>query len=396
VTKGGFSSAGLQALHDTIARHVENGPLPGLVLGVRRGDHTHLDAIGSISARGAPMPADARFRITSMTRPVTAVAALMLVDDGLLELDEPVDRLLPELADRQVLRRLDGPIDDTVPAQRPITVRDLLTMRGGFGMILAPPDAYPVLQAEAALELRSAGPPTPITPHAPDEWMRRMGTLPLMWQPGEQWAYATGSQILGVLVARASGAPVERFFADRIFGPLGMHDTSFVVTEADRDRFALCYQVDDDGSLVPYDDGDTWLHPRPFADCGGGLVSTVADYLAFGSMLANHGSHGGTRLVAPELVDAMTTNQLTAAQRAAAGPILRGRGWGFGVSIIDPPGDGTPGPKGYGWSGGFGTVWVNDPTEGLTAVCCTQVLLCGAVFALEADFWSRTYAALEG
>ncbi len=167
MTTGGFSSAGLQALHDTMARHVENGPLPGLVLGVRRGDHAHLDAMGSISARGAPMPTDARFRITSMTRPVTAVAALMLVDDGLLELDEPVDRLLPELADRQVLRRLDGPIDDTVPAHRPITVRDLLTMRGGFGMILAPPDAYPVLQAEGALELCSAGPRTRITPACP-------------------------------------------------------------------------------------------------------------------------------------------------------------------------------------------------------------------------------------
>lgn len=162
-----------------------------------------------------------------MTRPITAAATLVLVADGRLALDQPIDGVLPELVDRRVLRRLDGPVDDTVPADRPIIVRDLLTFRGGFGMILAAPSEYPVLTAEQV----------PVTPHRPDEWMRRMGTLPLMDQPGTQWRYDTGSQILGALVGRASGQPLESFYKERIFAPLGMKDTAF---EASASRLAAC------------------------------------------------------------------------------------------------------------------------------------------------------------
>jgi CubicO group peptidase (beta-lactamase class C family) len=208
---GGFSTAGLTRLHEAMTAHVNAGTVPGIVVAVARGGDVHVDAIGNTTPDGRePMRPDALFRITSMTRPVTAVATLLLVQDGRLSLDEPVDRLLPELADRRVLRRVDGPIDETVAAHRPITVRDLLTFRAGFGMILAPPEDYPILLAEAALELRSVGPPTPVTPHGPDEWIRRMGTLLLMDQPGERWRYNTGSQILGVLIARASGRTVSR------------------------------------------------------------------------------------------------------------------------------------------------------------------------------------------
>jgi CubicO group peptidase (beta-lactamase class C family) len=384
----GLSKAGLEHLHDAMAGHVGAGQVPGLVLGLSRGDDTHVDGIGTASVGGTePIRPDAIFRITSMTRPVTAVAALMLVEQGTLDLDERVDRLLPELAGRRVLRRLDGPIDDTVAAERAVTVRDLLTFRAGFGMILAPPEEYPILQAEQALELSAVGPPTPVTPHGPDEWLRRLGTLPLMDQPGTQWRYNTGSQILGVLIARAAGKPADAFYTERIFAPLGMNDTGFRVPESELHRLVPCYQ-EAEGGLVPFDDEGQWSRDRAFTDCGAGLISTVGDYMRFARMLLA----GGEGILAPGLVAAMTTDQLTPGQRERTDMILDGRGWGFGVSIIDPPE--SSGLKGYGWSGGFGTGWANDPSEDLVAVLCTQVLAGPGSSAVEADFWSGAYGAL--
>lgn len=389
----GLSKAGLERLHEVMAGHVTAGHVPGLVLGVSRGGDVHTDATGTAAVGGSePIGPDAIFRITSMTRPVTAVAALLLVEQGRLDLDEPVDRLLPELSGRRVLRRLDGPVNDTVAARRPVTVRDLLTFRAGFGMILAPPEDYPILQAEQALKLRSVGPPTPVTPYGPDEWLRRLGTLPLMDQPGGQWRYNTSSQILGVLVARAAGQPAEAFYRERIFEPLGMNDTGFQVPASQSHRLVPCY-MEVGGTLAPFDDEDAWTRPRAFTDGGAGLVSTVGDYLTFAQMLLASGVHRGERILAPELVAAMTTDQLTTAQRKSAGPILDGRGWGFGVSIIDPPEQ--TGLKGYGWNGGFGTAWANDPAEGLVAVLATQVLAAPGSSSVEADFWSASYRALD-
>jgi len=391
----GLSKAGLEQLHEVMAGHVSAGRVPGLVLALSRGGDVYTDAIGTAAVGGSqPLRRDAIFRITSMTRPVTAVATLLLVQDGRLAFDEPVDRLLPELAGRRVLRRTDGPLDDTVAADRPVTTADLLTFRSGFGMILAPPSEYPILEAEQALELRSVGPPTPVTPHGPDEWLRRMGTLPFMDQPGGQWRYNTSSQILGVLIARAAGQPVESFYNERIFGPLGMTGTGFRVPESELHRLVPCYQ-EAAGGLVPYDDDGQWARPRVFADCGAGLVSTVSDYLVFGQMLLAGGTHRGARILAPELVAAMTADHLTPEQRDTAGPILGGRGWGFGLSIIDPPGGAGTGPKGYGWNGGFGTAWVNDPAEDLVAILCTQVLAAPGSSGVESDFWSATYRALD-
>ncbi len=175
-----------------------------------------------------------------MSKPITAVATLILVEECALRLDEPVDRLLPELANRKVLKQLDGPLDDTVPARRPITVRDLLTFRMGFGQLMAPPDAYPILRAANELQI-GMGPPNPSAMPAPDEWIRRLGTLPLMHQPGERWLYNTGSDVLGVLIARASGQSFETFLRERIFEPLGMKDTGFSVPAAKIDRLATSY-----------------------------------------------------------------------------------------------------------------------------------------------------------
>lgn len=391
-----LSAAGLDRLHEAMAGQVREGRVPGLVLGLRRGGEEHIDAIGTPEVGGgAPMRPDAIFRLTSMTRPVTAVATLLLVQDGRLELGEPIGRLLPELASRPVLRRPDGPVDDTVPAGRPVTVRDLLTFRGGFGMILAPPSEYPILAAEQALELSSVGPPTPATPHGPDEWLRRMGRLPLMDQPGTQWRYNTGSLILGVLIARAAGQPAAEFYRERILGPLGMPDTGFVVPAAELSRLVPCYQ-EDGGTLVPFDDGGQWTRPQPFTDGGAGLTGPVSDYLAFGQMLLDGGRHHGHQFLAPELVAEMTTDQLTARQRDTAGPLLDGRGWGYGVSIIGPASARGAGPAGYGWNGGFGTAWANDPDTGLVAVLCTQVLAGPGGGAVEAAFWDGAYQAVTG
>src|SRR2546428_11416745 len=245
------------------------------------------------------MRRDTFFRIPAMPNPTMAGGTGIWGEKGRLRRDEPVDRWLPELAERKVLKRLDGPLDDTVPANRPITVRDLLTFRMGFGMMMAPPDAYPILSAASAQQI-GMGPPSPSTMPAPDEWMRRLGRLPLMHQPGEQWMYNTGSDVLGVLIARASGQPLETFLRERLFEPLEMRDTSFSVPEASLDRLATSYWTDHaSGKLTVYDEavGGQWSRPPAFPSGAGGLVSTIDDYLAFGQMMLSQGKHGGGRIL---------------------------------------------------------------------------------------------------
>src|SRR5438067_4840523 len=244
MSTGGLSTARLGRMHDVMAGYVERGDVPGIVTLVSRRGEVHVDAIGSKAVGGSdPMRRDTIFRISSMTKPITAAATMILVEEGKLRLDEPVDRWLPELADRRVLKRLDGPLDDTEPAKRPITVRDLLTFCMGFGMIMAPPDTYPILQAANEQQI-GMGPPNPAAMPAPDDWMRRLGQLPLMHQPGEKWMYNTGSDVLGVLIARASGQPLETFLRERLFEPLGMKDTGFSVPAASLDRLTTSYWTD--------------------------------------------------------------------------------------------------------------------------------------------------------
>jgi CubicO group peptidase (beta-lactamase class C family) len=196
---GGLSETRLRRMHDVMAGHVDDGNLPGLVTLVSRRGETHVDAIGRIAIGGAPMQRDTIFRISSMTKPVTAVAAMILVEQCKLRLDDPVDPWLPELRDRKVLRAIDAPLDDTVPAQRAITLRDLLTFRLGYGMIMVFPDRYPVQKAIAEAGF-APGPLFPSFP--PDELMRRYGSLPLIYQPGERWLYNAGTEILSALIAR--------------------------------------------------------------------------------------------------------------------------------------------------------------------------------------------------
>ena len=303
-----------------MARYVDQGDVPGIVTLVARRGEVAVDAVGSASVGGRPVRRNTIFRISSMTKPVTAVAAMLLVEEGILHLDDAVDELLPELAARQVLRRMDGPLDDVVPASRPITVRDLLTFTMGFGLVMAPPGSWPVQRAADDLAL-GQGPPSPGTMPAPDEWIRRLGTLPLLHQPGEAWMYNTGCDVLGVLVARASGTSFDAFVRARVFEPLGMRDTGFFVPDEKLDRFTPQYWTDSEtGERAVYDPAERgqWNRPPAFPAGGGGLVSTVDDYLAFASMLAAHGRYPGGRMLSRGSVELMTSDQVTPAQKARA------------------------------------------------------------------------------
>ncbi|HZD01602.1 MAG TPA: serine hydrolase domain-containing protein [Actinomycetes bacterium] len=401
MSTGGLSRARLGRMHDVMAGYVERGEVPGLVTLVSRRDEVHVDVIGTKAVGGAdPMRRDTIFRIASMTKPITAVATMILVEECRLRLDEPVDRLLPELSGRRVLKRLDGPIEETVPANRPITTRDLLTFRMGFGQMMAPPDAYPILKAANEQQI-GMGPPNPSATPAPDEWIRRLGTLPLMHQPGERWLYHTGSEVLGVLIARASGQQLDTFLRERIFEPLGMRDTAFSVPTAELDRLATSYQVSPEtGALELYDEaeGGQWSRPPAFPSAGGGLVSTVDDYLAFGQMMLNKGRHRSERLLSRPSVEAMTTDQLTPQQKAASG-FLAGyfdsRGWGFGVSIVTRRDDVAAVPGRFGWDGGLGTSWFSDPSEDMVAILLTQRSAFPLFSGVYLDFWTSVYQAID-
>jgi CubicO group peptidase (beta-lactamase class C family) len=350
-------------LDEIVEAAVEQGQAPGVVAAVAKGNATHVKAAGVMAVGGPPMRPDTLFRISSTTKPVTAAVVLSLVDDGLLELNGPVEELLPELTGRRVLRRPDGPLADTVKAERPVTIRDLLTFTWGFGMqgaMFMAPDPWPIVTAVEELELGSFGPPRPVTTPDPDTWMARLGELPLLAQPGERWLYSAGSQVLGVLAARAAGAPFEDVMRERVLAPLGMHDTAFHAK--DTKRLATAYESHD-GQLTVSDPPDgQWSHPPRFPDGSSGLVSTAGDLLAFGRMLLR----GGHPVLQPGTVAEMTRDQLTAAQRANVWPgfsFLDDRGWGYGVSVLD---------WGYTWEGGLGTAWSNVPSQDLTVVVLTQ------------------------
>jgi len=371
------SQAGLDRLHEAMAARVANGELPGMVTLVAQGQDVHVDAIG-VMAFGStdPMRRDTIFRITSMTKPILAVATMMLIEGGALALDEPVDRLLPELADRKVLKRIDGPLHDTVPARRAITIEDLLTFRMGHGLLFEPTFDPPYAIVTAAKDLQLVmGAPDPRTPHDPDEWLRRFGTLPLMYQPGERWQYNTGSLVLSVLVARASRQSLADFFRARIFQPLGMKDTGFSMPEGQSHRLPSQYMTSFQTrkmELQTQSGPSVWTKPPAFPSGAAGLVSTVDDYLAFARLLLNEGVHKNERLLSERSVRLMTTNHLTPEQMAGGGPILAGQGWGFGVAAASAPDEVSSVAGRYGWNGGYGTYWFNDPSRGLIAIAMTQ------------------------
>ncbi|MGB7845905.1 MAG: serine hydrolase domain-containing protein [Candidatus Acidiferrum sp.] len=399
---GKLSNERLRRRHDVMAGYVGRGEIPGLVSLISRGDEAHVEAFGTLAIGSkVPVQRDTIFRIASMSKPVTAAATMILVEECKLRLDEPVDRVLPELANRKVLKRPDAPLDDTVPAKRPITVRDLLTFRWGFGIILAPPDSTPILRAANDLQI-GMGPPQPSKMPSPEEWIRRLGTLPLMHQPGDRWLYNTGSDVLGVLIARASGQPFETFLRRRIFEPLGMKDTSFSVPPAKLSRFATGYWNNSQtGTLEVYDEAATgqWVHPPPFPSGAGGLVSTADDYLAFSRMMLNMGKFGKERLLCRASVETMTTDQLTPEQKATSGLVegyFDSHGWGLGMSVVTrrvSPAE----PLGmYGWDGGLGTSWRAEATNNLTGILLTQRAWTSPVPPnVCQDFWTLMYQSTD-
>ena len=226
---GGFTDEGLAALDATLLKHTATGAVPGLAALVARDGQVHVTSAGHKAlGDSAPIGRDAIFRIASMTKPVTGVAAMLLIEDGAMALSDPVERWLPELGARRVLRAWDAELSDTVPAERAITVEDVLSFRLGFGSIFTQ-ETLPVAAAEAALDLKTLGPPWPPTPHTPDQWIAALGSLPLLDQPGERFRYNTGATVAGILIERVAGAPLAEVLSKRVFEPLGMTDTAFYV-----------------------------------------------------------------------------------------------------------------------------------------------------------------------
>ena len=384
-----FSKDGLIRLESTLKHHVESGSVPGLVALVNRGDDTHVFAIGKLALDGPqPVKRDTIFRIASMTKAVTAAAVMMLIEDGTVRLKDRAENYLPELSNRRVLKRIDGPIDDTVPAERSITVEDLLDFRLGWGIVFSD-KPLPIL--EAIGDLPGFGMPNPRWPGGPDDFMRRLGALPLMYQPGERWLYTLGSNLQGVLIARASGMSLEDFFALRILEPLGMKDTSFGVPKSKLSRLAAGYWFKD-GALALFDPPEgLYSGPPKFPEGDSGLVSTVDDYLAFARFLGTGLGKDKKRVLSKASLNAMKRDHLTPQQREWGSLILgQDNGWGYGMAVMGGAAAGA-----YGWYGGLGTSWISDSGKDLIAIALTQ-----RVFdspdppAVHKDFRNAAYQAL--
>jgi CubicO group peptidase (beta-lactamase class C family) len=398
---GGLGAARLARMHDTLLRHVERGRLPGLVAVIGRRGAEHVDAIGTLAFdRTEPMRRDTIFRLASVTKPITAVATMILVEECKLRLDDAVEEFLPELAHRNVLRTIDSELDDTVPAKRPITLRDLLTFRSGYGEVAFMSPTCPLQKAlvEARLPLSSF-----TFPGTADEFMRCLGRLPLAHQPGERWLYHMSAEILGVLVARASGMSLSAFMRERIFAPLGMKDTGFTVANTQLDRVATCYQTDFSTGEVTVLEGarnDLLARPCTFeSGAGDQLVSTADDLLAFGRMMLNGGAYGKERILSRLSVELMTTDQLTAEQKAAS-PFFENfwdaRGWGLGVSIVTRRDDVAGVPGRFGWDGAFSTSFYVDPREDMVGILMAQCRPAALRLPpVVLDFWTSAYQAIE-
>jgi CubicO group peptidase (beta-lactamase class C family) len=388
---GGAEGGPVADLQGLLDGYLAAGVLPGAVALVAGGDGVEVAVAGATDVAGTPMARDSIFRIASITKPITAAAAMILVDSGAIALDSEVARWLPELASPRVVRTPAAPVDDVVPAARPITVADLLTFRAGWGF---PADfSLPAVQP-LFTELHQG--PFPPTEPEPDAWLATLAGIPLLHQPGEAWLYNTGSDVLGVLIARVSGQPFDVFLAERLFEPLGMADTGFWVPPDRQGRFTSLYRPAEAGGLELVDAPDErWSRPPAFPSGAGGLVSTVDDWYAFGRMLLAGGTAGASRILSPESIRLMMTDHLTAAQRAASTLFLEGQGWGFGGSVDVADTDPWTVPGRYGWVGGTGAVGHVNPATGQVSVLLTQRMMTGpAPTDVMRDFWR--YAATGG
>jgi len=353
---------------DQVGAFVDRGEIPGAVVGLWCDGEMFLLAQGVTVVGGdEPITTDTLVRISSNTKPFTAALAMSLIEEGVLGLHDPVEQFVPELAARRVLRHLGADLEDTVPAERFITVEDLLTMRLGFGFVYEGDCPAVRSAADAGLGI---GPPDPSIALSPDAWIARFAELPLLEQPGTVWRYDLAFAVLGVVLARAAGQPLEKLFADRVLNPLGMTDTSFV---AEPGRLPPCYVMSDSG-LVEFDsaEGSRWGSTPAFPDARNGLVSTAADLLRFAACLLE----GGGGVLSEKSVTAMTSDHLTAAQRRgpSAAVFLDGAGWGYGLQVVNPENSASAVRRRYGCGGGLGTLWYSWPEQRTAAVLLTQVL----------------------
>jgi CubicO group peptidase (beta-lactamase class C family) len=413
VTTGGFSSKRLGRVRDVLERHVDAGYVPGAVAVVARRGEVHIEATGTLAFEGAgsmtPMAADTICRTGSMTKPIVAACAMTLVEDCTIRLDDPVDELLPELADMTVLADPNGPVEETVPAERAITVRDLLTFTLGTGIVPAEPGTVPISDALAALAPLESGEGIDDAEPAPDAWIRRLGALPLVCQPGERWMYHTAANVTGVLIARATGMSFGDALRERICEPLGMKDTGFSVSGERISRLSTAYERDDATGEIVVEDGPDgyWSRPPAFEDGGGGLVSTAGDYLAFASALLGGGTRNGERVLSRPSVTLMTSDHLTPAQKAVSGfrpGYFDDIGWGFGLSVRTRRAHLGPWPVSYpplasvgsyGWPGIYGTGWYNDPAEDMITILMIQRAPAPAGLPILFDFWTAAYQAID-
>lgn len=366
----------LAGVRTGLQEFVDRGELAGIVTLVSRGGQIAVaDALGwrDMEAR-APMQPDTLFRIASMTKPITSVAALMLIEEGRLALDDPITRWVPELADRQVLRSSARALDETVPAEREITIEDLLTHRSGI--------AYGFFSEEplkGGYE-RALGDPA-MNRMTPDEWLAALGTLPLAYQPGDRFHYGHSTEVLGFLIGRVEGRPFRDVLRDRILAPLGMADTDFWLPPEKRDRLASVYGYDPGLDRLNKVELPMYDAPPAYTPGGGGLISSAPDYHRFARMLLNEGELDGVRLLRPETVRLMRTNRLTPEQRLvpfAGMPIWRKSGFGLGVSVVEDPIDNIYGCGRAGamnWPGIYGTWWQADPVEDLVLIYLVQHLV---------------------
>jgi len=394
---GGFSKIRLTRLTRSMESHVRRGEVAGvLTLVERHGEIAHCDVLGwQDEEAGIPLRLDTLFRIASMTKPIVSVAALMLVEEGKIRLNEPVDKWLPELARPKVLRDPAGPLADVYDAPRPITLRDLLLHRSGLAYPLTAQGPF----AAALSEFNALVLPGPLPQ---DEWLKTLGALPLVYEPGRRWHYGFSTDVLGVLLGRVAGMPFPDVLRTKIFEPLGMNDSFFWVPEAKRDRFGPAYTPDPKtGRRVVVDrpSASRWIDPASFPSGGAGLISTVDDYLKFARVILGRGAAGGVRLLSRKMFDLMTTDHLTAEERQT--PFLGMEFWGdqtFGLGLSIGTDvtrhDGLMSPGRLGWPGAYGTWWVADPAEDMVALMMIQLYF-GTGSAIRSDCETMIYQAIE-